>query len=184
MRFGDTGCNSPDALFSHEFDVDAGIRIRALEIVDELREVLNGVNIMVRWWGNQPHTRGGNTHFSNPRIDLIRWQLAALTGLSALGHLDLNIGAVIKVVAGHTKAPGGHLLDSRAAGIAVGFNLKALGVLTALAGIRHAVQAVHGNSQGLMRLGRNRTVAHGTGTKALDDVRHRLHLIHRNRRAV
>ena len=52
MRFGDTGCNSPDALFSHEFDVDARIRIRALEIVNELREVLNGVDVMVRWWGN------------------------------------------------------------------------------------------------------------------------------------
>src|SRR5699024_12807016 len=57
MRFGDTGCNSPDALFSNEFDVDAGVRVRALEIVDELREVLNGVNIMVRWWGNQPQDR-------------------------------------------------------------------------------------------------------------------------------
>src|SRR5699024_1896791 len=112
--FGDTGSNSPDALFSNEFDVDAGIRIRALEIVNELREVLNGVDVMVRWWGNQPHARGGNAHFGNPRIDLIGWQLAAFPGLGALRHLDLNIGAVIKVVAGHTKAPGGHLLDSRA----------------------------------------------------------------------
>src|SRR5699024_7216540 len=93
MRFGDAGCHSPDALFSNEFDVDASIWIRALEIVDELREVLNGVDVMVRWWGNQPHTRGGNTHFGNPRIDLIRWQLAALTRLGALGHLDLNICA-------------------------------------------------------------------------------------------
>src|SRR5690625_7984767 len=114
MRFGDTGINSPDALFSNEFDVDAGILISALEIVDELREVLNGVDVMVRRWGNQPDARSGNTHFGNPRIDLIGRQLAALTGLGALGHLDLNIGAVIKVVAGHTKAPGGHLLDSRA----------------------------------------------------------------------
>src|SRR5699024_6840536 len=114
MRFGDTGCNSPDALFSNESDVDAGIRIRALEIVNELREVLNGVDVMVRWRRNQPHARGGNAHFSDPRIDLIRWQLAALPGLGALGHLDLNIGAVIKIVAGHTKASGSHLLDSRA----------------------------------------------------------------------
>src|SRR5699024_10774126 len=96
------------------FDVDPGIWIRALEIVDELREVLNGVDVMVRWRRNQPHARGGNTHFGNPRIDLIGWQLTALTGLGALSHLDLNIGAVIKVVAGHTKTPGGHLLDSRA----------------------------------------------------------------------
>src|SRR5690625_5249067 len=114
MRFGDTGCNSPDALFSHESDVDAASQIGALDIVNELREVLNGVNIMVWWRGNQPHTRGGNADFSNPRIDLIGWQLTALTWLGALGHLDLNIGAVIKVVAGNAKAPGGHLLDSRA----------------------------------------------------------------------
>src|SRR5699024_1720714 len=153
MRFGDTSCHGADSLFSNEFDVDAGVRVRALEIVDELREVLNGVNIVVRWWGNQPHTRGGNADFGNPRIDLIRWQLTALTGLGALRHLDLNIRAVIKIVASHAKAPRRHLLDGGAAGIAVGFNLKALGVLTALAGIGHAVQAVHGDSQGFMRLG-------------------------------
>src|SRR5699024_3187968 len=109
--------------------------------------------------------RGGDTHFGDPWVDLVRWELAALTRLCALGHLDLDIRAVVEVVAGHAETSRCHLLDSRAAGVAVGLHLKTLRVLTTLTGIGHALQAVHGNSQGFMRLGGDRAIRHGTGAK-------------------
>jgi hypothetical protein len=47
-------------------------------------------------------------------------QLAALAGLGALGHLDLQLVGVGKVEDVHAEAAGGDLLDRRAAQVAVG----------------------------------------------------------------
>ena len=46
-------------------------------------------------------------------------QLAALAGLGALRHLDLELVGVGEVVDRHTEAAGGDLLDRRAAQVAV-----------------------------------------------------------------
>ena len=46
-------------------------------------------------------------------------KLAALAGLGALGHLDLQLVGVDQVVGGHAEAAGGHLLDGAAARVAV-----------------------------------------------------------------
>ena len=49
-------------------------------------------------------------------VDLVPGQLAALAGLGALSHLDLQLVGVDEVVDRHAEAPGGDLLDRRAAG--------------------------------------------------------------------
>ena len=45
------------------------------------------------------------------------------------------------------------------------------------------MQSVHGDGHALVRLFADRTVRHGTGVKAADDVARGLHLVERNRRA-
>ena len=52
-------------------------------------------------------------------VDLVPGQLAALAGLGALGHLDLQLIGVDEVVDRHAEAPGGDLLDRRAPAVAV-----------------------------------------------------------------
>ena len=47
----------------------------------------------------------------NPRIDLVRGQLATLTRLGALGHLDLEIFGHAEVVAGHAETTRSDLFD-------------------------------------------------------------------------
>ena len=59
-------------------------------------------------------------------------KLAALTGFGALGHLDLNIGAVGQVVAGDPEPAGSDLLDRAAPPVAVGLRLEAADRLAAL----------------------------------------------------
>ena len=46
-------------------------------------------------------------------VDLVAGQLAALAGLGALRHLDLQLVGVDQVVAGDAEAARGHLLDRR-----------------------------------------------------------------------
>ena len=55
-------------------------------------------------------------------VDLVAGQLAALAGLGALGHLDLELVGVCEVVEGDPEpGPGSDLFDRGAARVAVGF---------------------------------------------------------------
>ena len=63
----------------------------------------------------------------------------------------------------------------------LGKRLVPLGVLAPFAGVRLAAHPVHGDRQGLVRLGRDRAVAHGAGREPLDDRLDRLDLLDRHR---
>ena len=48
MGLGDAGGNRPDAHLGDQLDRDAGLRIDVLQIVDELREILDRVDVVMR----------------------------------------------------------------------------------------------------------------------------------------
>ena len=64
-----------------------------LEVVDQLRQVLDGVDVVVRRRRNQLDARRRVPHPADVLVDLVAGQLTALAGLGALGHLDLQVGA-------------------------------------------------------------------------------------------
>src|ERR1700710_823805 len=92
-------------------------------------------------------------HAGHPWIDLVTRKLAALTRFRTLRHLDLDVGAVGEVMAGHPEAAGRDLLDRTAAPVAVGIAVEAIDGLAALTRIRPATKAIHGDRQGFVRLG-------------------------------
>src|SRR5919106_450963 len=102
---------------------------------------------------------------------------AAFAGLGALRHFDLQLVGVDEVVDVDAEAPGGDLLDRRAARVAVLVGRVADRVLAALAGVRLAADAVHRDRQRLVRLARERAEAHRAGDEALDDLARRLDVV-------
>ena len=115
----------------------------------------------------------------HPRIHLRRRQLAALPRLRALRELDLDVVGLGEVQARHAESTGRDLLD-RTAPLGV---QEPVDVLAALARVRLPAEAVHRNGERLVRLFRDRAVAHRPGREALHDRRHRFDLIDRHRLA-
>ena len=107
-------------------------------------------------------------------------QLTALTGLGALGHLDLEVVGVHQVLRRDAEAPGGDLVDRRPAQVAVGVGDVTVRVLTTLARVRLAADPVHGDGQRLVRLLRDGAVRHGAGREPLHDLARRLDLVERD----
>ena len=169
---GDAGGNGADACLGYQLHADAGVAVGVLHVVDELGQILDGVDVMVRRRRDQADAGGGVPGLGDPRIYLLAGQMAALAGLGALGHFNLNLLGAAQVLAGDAKAAGGNLLDGGAPLVpepARGF--------AALAGVGLAADAVHGDSHALMGLLGDGAVAHGTGLEPLDDGFHRLHLV-------
>ena len=124
MRFGDARGDGAHADFGHQLDGDAGARIGVLQVVDQLGQILDGIDIVVRRRGDQSHAGDGVAHAGDDFVDLVAGELAAFAGLGALRHLDLQLVAIDQVIGGDAEARGGHLLDGAAAPVAVGIALR------------------------------------------------------------
>ena len=176
VRLGHARCDRADPDLGDELDVDARRRVGVLEVVDQLGEVLDRVDVVVRRRRDEADAGRRVTRLGHPRVDLVTGQLPALAGLGALGHLDLDVVGVGEVEARHAEASGRDLLDRRAA---LGVE-QAVDVLAALAGVGATAEVVHRDREGLVRLLGDRAVAHRPGVEALDDLADRLDLLDRH----
>ena len=169
-RLGNAGGDRADADFGHEFDRDVGARIDVFQVEDELRQILDGINVVMGRWRDQADARRRMPHARNRGVDLVTWQLPAFSGLGTLRHLDLHHVRIDQVFSGDAEPPGRHLLDRRAHAVAVGHRLKAVGFLAALASVGFAADAVHRDGERRVRFAADRAKAHRAGCKALDEI--------------
>ena len=182
MRLGHPGRDRADADLGDELDVDPSAGVRVLQVVDELRQVLDRVDVVVRRRRDQTDPGRRVPGPRHPRVDLVRGQLAALARLGALRHLDLQVVGVDEVLARHPEPTARDLLDRRALRVAVGQRLVAVGVLPALTGVGLAAEPVHRDRQRLVRLLADRAVRHRAGREPTHDGLDRLDLVDRDRR--
>ena len=87
---GHTGGNGAHTSLGHQLHGDTGVAVGILQIVNQLRQILDGINVVVGRGRDQGNAGGGAAGLGNPGVHLLAGQMAALAGLRALGHLDLD----------------------------------------------------------------------------------------------
>ena len=170
-----------DAGRRDELHVNARLRIRVLQVVNQLRQVLDRIDVVMRRRRDQADAGRRVSDLRDPRIDLVAGQLAAFAGLGALRHLDLQILGVDEVLARDAEARRRHLLDGAVPRVAVRIGHVPGRILAALAGVRLAAEPVHRDRQRLVRFLADRAVGHRAGREPLDDRLDRLDFVDRNR---
>ena len=153
MRLRNPGRHGADAGACDQLYAHARGGVDLLQVVDELGEILDGVDVVMRRRRDQGHPRRRVPEPRDQLGDLVARQLSALAGLCALGDLDLQLFRMIEVFGRHAEAARGDLLDGRVRVVAVGVGGKAPGILAALARDRLRTDPVHGDRQRLVRLG-------------------------------
>ena len=181
VALGHTRGNGTDAYLGHQLHVNAGLGVDILQVVNQLRQVFDGVDVVMGRRRNKLHARRGMTHPADEVIHLMTGKLAALAGLGSLGHLDLQVGGVDQVIGGYAEATRCNLLDGAVAGIAVFVGSVAVEVLAALAGVAAGADAVHGDGHGLVGFLTDGTEGRGAGGEPPDYLLGRLHLVQRHR---
>src|SRR5260370_924834 len=150
VGLGDAGRDGADADFRDELHVDPRLWIGVLQVVDQLGQVLDRVDVVVRRRRDELHAGRREAHLRDPGGHLRTGERAALAGLGPLGHLDLEVVRVHEVLARHAEARGGDLLDRAPPGVAVRVAWVAGPVLAALARVRPAADPVHRDGEGLV----------------------------------
>jgi hypothetical protein len=70
-RLGDAGGDRADADFRDELHRDGACRIDVLEVEDELREVFDRIDVVVRWRRDQTDARRRVPHLGDGLVDLV-----------------------------------------------------------------------------------------------------------------
>ena len=98
FAFATPAATVPTPTSETSFTDDFGARVRAAQVVDQLLEVLDRVDVVVRRRRDQADARRRVAQPGDVVVDLVAGQLAALAGLRALRHLDLQLVGVDEVV--------------------------------------------------------------------------------------
>ena len=88
----------------HQFHRHLTARVDLLEIVNQLRQIFDGIDIMMWRWADQGHTFGRMTQAGNEVRNLHTGQLSALAGLGPLRHFDFQFLTVIEIFRRDPKA--------------------------------------------------------------------------------
>mmetsp|Transcript_90956 Transcript_90956/g.235813 ORF Transcript_90956/g.235813 Transcript_90956/m.235813 type:complete len:247 (-) Transcript_90956:2908-3648(-) len=119
VGLGHTRGNRSDARACNELDGHLGLWADLMQVIDELGQVLDGIDIVVRGRGDQFHTWDAVTQGCNVLVHLGSGQLTTLTRLRTLGDLDLQLLCAREVLRGHAEAPRGKLLRCRGRAVAI-----------------------------------------------------------------
>ena len=151
----DTGRDHADARRRDELHRDVRVGVDLLQVEDELGEVLDRVDVVVRRRRDEGDAGRGAAQTGDLVGHLVRRDLAAFAGLRALGDLDLELVRRHRVRGCDAEPPRSDLLDLRVALVAVAGR-----VLAPLAGVRPRAEAVHRDRDRLVRLGGERAQRH------------------------
>src|SRR5262245_340491 len=174
MCLRDAGCDGTNPDLRHQFYRHRGIGIGVLEIKNQLRQVLDRIDVMMRWRRNQLHARGGIAELGDILVDLVARQLAAFARLGALRHLDLQLPRVDEIVGRDTETRRGDLLDVTVLRISVRKWLEPLRIFATFAGVALSAETVHRDRQCLVRFFADRPERHGSRVESFDDFARRL----------
>ena len=173
--FRDARSDRADAGMRDQLHRDQRVGIDLAQIEDQLREIFDRIDVVMRRRRDQADARPRVTQARDEFVDLVAGQLAAFAGLGALRDLDLQHFGVDQIFGRHAEAAGGDLLDLRDLAGAV-----AQRVFAAFAGIAAAAEAVHRDRQRFVRFGRQGAEAHRRGVETFDDGFDRLHVVERD----
>ena len=119
VRLGDAGRDRADARLGHELHGHLRVLVDHVQVIDELREILNGVDVVVRRRGDEWNTSLGSAEPGNVRGNLLTRKLTTFTRLGTLRHLDFGLVGRHQERRRDTKATGSDLLDSGRRDVAI-----------------------------------------------------------------
>ena len=124
--------------------------------MDQLRQVLDRVDVVMRWRRDELHPRLGMPQPRNEACHLEAGKLASLARLRTLRDLDLELVGALQVPGGDAETRGRDLLHLVVVSDSIAVFVR-VGVLAPFAGVGPRPDLVHRDRQGFVCLWGERT---------------------------
>ena len=183
VGLGHSRSHRADAGFGDELDAHPRTRVDRLEVVDQLGQILDRVDVVMRRRRDQLDPRHRVAQPGDEIGHLVRRELAAFARLGALHDLDLQLLGPHQILGGDPEPGGRHLLDAVVGPVPIAQAVIVLRVLAAFAGVGAGAHPVHGDRERRVRLGRQRSEGHRRRDEAPADLFRGLHFLQRHRSA-
>ena len=144
LGLGYAGSDGSHTTFGHQLHAHGSLGVDVLQVEDELGEVLDAVDVVMRWGRNERDAWDGVARLGNDLVHLEAGQLSTLTGLGTLGNLDLYLLGIDQIFSSDTEASAGNLLGLAAEAYPIDRSMVTGIVLAAFAGVASRSQSVHG----------------------------------------
>ena len=146
--FCDPGGNDAHAGSGNQFHADARLRVHGAQIVNQLRQIFDAVNVVMRWRRNQRRSGRRMPDARNVLTDFLSRQLPALARLRSLRHFDFEFLGVHQVIGGDAEPRRSHLFDLVGRGRFIPVCIR---IFPAFAGIAARPKLVHRQRERAMR---------------------------------
>ncbi len=171
-RLRDAACDVADAGLRDQLHRDLRLRVRAAQVVDQLRKIFDRVDVVVRRRRDERLSRDRAAQRRDLGRHLEAGNLPAFAGLRALRDLDLELFRGGEVLGRDAEARRCDLLDRVE---------RARRILAALAAVAARAGELRAERDRFVRLRPQRAERHRRGDEARDDRLFRLHLVDRKR---
>ena len=119
LSLGNTRRNRSHTNLGDQLDADRRLRIRIFQIMNQLRQIFDRVDVVMRRRGDQSDARDREPQPGDVFGHLVPGKLPSLARLGALRHLDLQLVGVDKVLRSDAEPRRRYLLDLRAQRVAL-----------------------------------------------------------------
>ena len=181
LGLGDSCGNRAHTDFRYQFDADACLAVCVLQVVNQLRDILNRIDIVMGRRADQTHARSRVSDSGDLFVHFAARQLASFARFGALSDLDLKLIRISQIPCCDSEAPRSDLFDGRTLRIAISHWREAFRIFSTFSRIGFAPEAIHRHSQRFVAFLRDRSETHRTGGKALDDLTGRFDFFKRYR---
>ena len=89
MTLRHTGRDGADTDLGDQLHADARGGVRVLQVEDQLRQVFDRIDVVMRRWADEAHAGSRMARRGDDLIDLVTGEFASLTRLGSLRNLDL-----------------------------------------------------------------------------------------------
>ena len=104
VSLGDASRDRADAELRDQLDADCRARIDALQVVNQLRQVFDAVDVVMRRRTDERDSRLRVAQPGDEFSNFVAGKLAAFARLRALRNLDLQLLGVRQIFGGHAEA--------------------------------------------------------------------------------
>ena len=184
MGLGDPGCDRADPGLGDKFHADLRIGVDLFQVEDQLGEILDRIDIVMRRRRYKRYPRRGMAQPGDNLRHLYAGQLSALAGLGALGDLDLYFPAVVQIFGRYAEPARCDLFDGAGRIVAVRARLVARRILAAFARIGFRADPVHRDRKRFVRFRAECAERYAGRHETLADFGDRFHFLDRYRVAL